>query len=106
MMAKIATAIFLLLTFSLPCHAEEAGRTTDEPYRVVLLTGETFKVCLSGQIVCPAISPICDDLNVAAPVETPEGLGFAAVGPGSTLCSAANPSGQRRVFRIDVRRPD
>lgn len=75
----------------------------DEPYPVELLVGETFGACTSGQILCPAISPICDDLKVVVPVDTPHGLGFKGVGPGTTLCSALSATGQRRVFRITVR---
>jgi hypothetical protein len=40
---------------------------------------------------------------VAVPVDTPDGLGFKGAGPGTTLCSAASATGQRRVFRIIVR---
>ncbi|NJD62634.1 MAG: hypothetical protein FIA93_07925 [Deltaproteobacteria bacterium] len=84
----------------LPAGAETAG---DAPFAVELLVGETFEVCKSGQILCPAISPICDDLKVIVPVDTPDGLGFKGAGPGTTLCSAASATGQRRVFRFTVR---
>jgi hypothetical protein len=84
-------------------HAQDVSPLRDEPYSVGLRAGETFKACLSGQIVCPAISPICDDVKVALPVDTPDGLGFKGVGHGETLCSAASTSGMRRVFRITVR---
>jgi hypothetical protein len=50
-----------------------------------------------------AITPICDDLKVSVPVDTPGGPGFKAAGPGETICSAAAATGQRRVFRIIVR---
>jgi len=75
----------------------------DEPYPVLLAVGETFDVCSSGQIVCPARSPICDDPNVTAPVDVPDGLGFKGMGPGTTLCSVASAVGPRRIFRITVR---
>jgi hypothetical protein len=74
----------------------------DEPYPVSLLSGKTFPVCLSDQIVCPARIPICDDPKVAVPVDTPDGLGFKGVAPGTTLCSAASAVGPRRIFRITV----
>ena len=83
-----------------PANAEV---TADEPYPVELFVGETFEVCTSGQIVCPAITPICDNPKVSAPVATPVGLGFSGNAPGTTLCSAAAHTGQRRVFRIIVR---
>jgi len=79
------------------------ARAQDEPYPVELRVGETFEVCTSGQIVCPARTPICDNLKVAVPVDAPGGLGFQGVGPGATLCSAASAVGPRRVFRITVR---
>jgi hypothetical protein len=75
----------------------------DEPFPVELTVGETFDVCASGQIFCPARTPICDDPNVAAPVDISGMLGFRGVGPGTTLCSAASSIGPRRVFRITVR---
>ncbi len=103
MKTTIAVAIGLLLLAVFPCRAQDYGPSSDEPYPVELYIGETFKVCLSGQMVCPAIRPICDDLKVVKPVDTPDGLGFEGIGRGTTLCSASNSAGQRRVFRIVVR---
>ncbi|MCL5884514.1 MAG: hypothetical protein M1377_04090 [Deltaproteobacteria bacterium] len=103
MRTTIAVVVGLLLLTVSASHAQDAERLRDEPYPVELSAGEIFKVCKSGQIVCPAISPICDDPKVAVPVDTPDGLGFQGVGPGTTLCSAATTFGQRRVFRITVR---
>jgi hypothetical protein len=79
------------------------ARAQDEPFPIELRVGDTFEVCASGQIVCPARIPICDDPNIAVPVDVPGGLGFKGVGPGTTLCSAASAAGPRRVFRITVR---
>ena len=79
------------------------ARAQDEPFPIEMRAGETFDVCTSGQIVCPARTPICDDPKVAAPVDLPGGLGFQGIGPGTTLCSAASAAGPRRVFRITVR---
>ena len=79
------------------------ARAQDEPFPVELWVGETFEVCTSGQIVCPARIPLCDNPKVAVPVDVPGGLGFQGVGPGTTLCSAASAVGPRRVFRITVR---
>jgi hypothetical protein len=103
MRTTTAAVVGLLLLTVSAGHAQEADPLRDEPYPVNLLAGETFKVCKSGQIVCPAISPICDDPKIAIPVDTPDGLGFKGVGRGTTLCSAATTFGQRRVFRITVR---
>ena len=75
----------------------------DGAFPVVLLAGETFDACASGQIVCPARAAICDDPKVAVPADVNGGLGFKGVGPGTTLCSAASAVGPRRLFRITVR---
>jgi len=87
-------------TLFFPVHH---ARAEDEPFPVELRVGETFEVCTSGQIVCPARASICDNLKVAVPVDVPGGLGFHGVGPGTTLCSSASAVGPRRVFRITVR---
>jgi hypothetical protein len=75
----------------------------DGPFPIGLQVGETFDACTSGQIVCPARVPICDDPKVAIPADVNGGLGFQGVGPGTTLCSAASAVGPRRIFRITVR---
>lgn len=75
----------------------------DEPIPIEISVGETFDTCASGLIVCPARAPICDDPNVAVPVDVSGMLGFRGVGTGTTLCSAASSVGPRRVFRITVR---
>lgn len=95
-------AVIALVLGTLFLTVQDA-RAQDEPFPVALFVGETFEVCSSGQIVCPARTPICDDLKVVVPVDAPGGLGFRGVGPGTTLCSAASATGQRRVFRITVR---
>lgn len=102
-MLGIALAIGGAVGTFAPSRAMEAGAPQDESYPVSLRVGDTFQVCNSGQILCPAVSPICDDVRVAAPVDTPGGLGFQGIAPGTTLCSAASSTGQRRVFRITVR---
>lgn len=79
------------------------GWALDGPFPVALRVGDTFDACTSGQIVCPARAPICDDPKVAIPADVNGGLGFQGVGPGTTLCSAASAVGPRRVFRITVR---
>lgn len=103
MKKSIAAALWFLLLAASAARAQDAGRLQDHPYPVELAVGETFEVCKSGQILCPAIEPICDDLKVVIPVDTPQGLGFKGVGRGTTLCSAGTTAGIRRVFRITVR---
>ncbi len=84
-------------------QAADAPAPASEPYPVELRVGEIFKVCKSGQVICPAVRHICDDLKVVAFVDTEDGLGIKAVGPGTTLCSVSGSTGPGRVFRITVR---
>ena len=93
----------IVLVFGTLLAAVHHARAQDEPFPVNLQVGETFGLCASGQIVCPARTPICDNLKVAVPVDVQGGLGFRGVGSGTTLCSAASAVGPRRVFRITVR---
>jgi hypothetical protein len=97
----IATGIALILVAAF--SAIGGARAQEEPFPVELKVGETFDACASGQIVCPARAPICDDPGVAVPVDIAGALGFRGVGPGSTVCSAISSVGPRRVFRITVR---
>jgi len=101
----VGIALIIVSTFVVfhPAIAQETGPPGDEPYPIELNAGDTFDVCNSGLIVCPATRAICDDLKVATPVDTPDGLGIKGVGPGSTLCSASSAIGPRRIFRITVR---
>ena len=92
-------ALVLGVLFMTAHHA----RAQDGPFPIELQVGETFDACSSGQIVCPARAPICDDPKVVVPADVNGGLGFRGVGPGTTLCSAASAVGPRRVFRITVR---
>ncbi len=100
---SILIAFALVGVLAAPASAQEPGYPPDEPFPVVLRVGETFDVCKSGQIQCPARVPMCDDPNVALPVDTPQGLGFKGIAVGTTLCSASSANAQRRVFRITVR---
>ncbi len=75
------------------------------PYPVELAVGEVLKICLTGKILCPPTAAICDDPNVAIPVDTPDGIGFKAVGRGTTVCGAVGRLGTtgRPAWRITVR---
>jgi hypothetical protein len=97
LLAGIALAFGVLLVTA------HNARAQDGPFPVELRVGESFDACASGQIVCPARAPICDDPKVVVPADVNGGLGFRGVGPGTTLCSAASAVGPRRVFRITVR---
>ncbi len=74
------------------------------PYPVELAVGEVLKICLTGKILCPPTTVMCDDLKVAIPVDTPDGIGFKAVGPGTTVCGAFGRLGTtgRPAWRITV----
>ncbi len=93
----------IALVFGTHFMAVHHARAQDEPFPVELRVGETIEICATGEIICPARTPICDNPKVAVPVDAPGGLGFQGVGPGTTLCSAASAAGPRRVFRITVR---
>lgn len=100
----IAAVAVLLALGGLPAAARAEDPRGDAPLPVDLRVGEVFEVCTTGLILCPTIAPICDDPKVAVPVDTPSGLGFRGVAPGTTLCSAL-PAGAlagRLVFRITV----
>jgi hypothetical protein len=99
--ALLAT-VFLCLA-ARAASAQEAGAKDPGYFQVALKAGESFDMCSSGEIVCPASVAICDDPKVAVPVDLPGGIGFRGVSPGTTLCSAASAVGPRRVFRITVR---
>jgi hypothetical protein len=94
-----------LLAFpALALAADGAWPPAKGPVEVRLKVGETYAVCQSGQVICPIGSAPCDDAKVAAPVTTPSGIGWKAIGQGTTLCSAVSASGSgfRRAFRITV----
>jgi hypothetical protein len=108
MKRNASATVVLLLTAGvfLACpaaSAQDAGSKDSGYYPVALGVGESFDVCASGAVVCPASIPICDDTKVVTAVDLPGGLGFKGVAPGTTLCSAASATGPRRVFRITVR---
>jgi hypothetical protein len=93
----------IALVFGVLFVTARHARAQEGAFPVALQVGETFDACASGQIVCPARVPICDDPKVAIPVDIDGKLGFKGVGPGTTLCSAASSVGPRRLFRITVR---
>jgi hypothetical protein len=97
LLSGVVPVLYVLLAAAGHARAQEG------PYPVELRVGEAFETCTSGQIVCPARAPICDDPKVAVPADVNGGLAFRGVGPGTTLCSAASAVGPRRVFRITVR---
>jgi hypothetical protein len=103
MRQRVLLAAGIAVVFGVLFVTAHPARADDGAFPVGLQAGETFDACASGQIVCPARSPICDDPKVAVPADVNGGLGFKGVGPGSTLCSAASSVGPRRIFKITVR---
>ncbi|MBP2677856.1 MAG: hypothetical protein H6Q82_921 [Deltaproteobacteria bacterium] len=93
----------IALVFGVLFATVHLARAEEGAFLVGLEVGGTFDACASGQIVCPARAPICDDPKVAVPADVNGGLGFKGIGPGTTLCSAASSVGPRRIFRITVR---
>jgi hypothetical protein len=101
----IGVVLFLALT-ALAGRAHTAEAPPPQypgPYPVDLKVGEILRVCNTGEILCPVAHRICDDLKVVDVVDTPDGLGFRGIAPGTTLCAASGAEGPRRVFRINVR---
>ena len=97
------TVVVGLLAFIIFVSDAKAGDSNlDGPYQVELQVGEIFKVCKSGMVVCPVFMPICDDTKIIMLVDTPDGLGFKGIAPGTTLCSVGSSVGPRRLFRITV----
>jgi hypothetical protein len=98
--------LFLILVFaSVPFAAmsQIQPQQSNEPYLVELKVFEIFKVCKSGEVVCPVKFPYCDDSNVVVVVDTPDGVGFKGIFPGTTLCSLQSANFLLRVFRIKVK---
>jgi hypothetical protein len=102
MKATITVVVGLLVFITFVSGAKAEDRKLDDPYPVELQIGEIFKVCKSGMVVCPVFMPICDDTKIIMLVDTPDGLGFKGIAPGTTLCSVGSSVGPRRLFRITV----
>ncbi len=100
-----ATLGFLLVALSVTQARGVDLPPPQGPYEVELAVGEVLKICLTGKILCPPTTAMCDDLKVAIPVDTPDGLGFKALGPGTTVCGAMGRMGTtgRPAWRITVR---
>ena len=102
MKATITVVVGLLVFITFISGAKAEDWKLDNPYPVEPQVGEIFKVCKSGMVVCPVFMPICDDTKIIMLVDTPDGLGFKGIAPGTTLCSVGTSVGPRRLFRITV----
>ncbi len=101
--AAVAGLAAIVALAALCGPARAAGAPADQPYPVVLHIGQVFEVCRTGEVICPIVRHICDDLEVVGLVETPDGLGIKGVGAGTTLCVVSGSTGPGRLFRITVR---
>lgn len=101
----VAAVGFLAITFFVSRTYGVDFPPPQGPYPAELQVGEVLKICLTGKILCPAMGPVCDDLKVAIPVDTPDGVGFKAVGVGTTVCGAQGRMGStgHPAWRITVR---
>jgi hypothetical protein len=77
--------------------------TGDMGYPITLDVGQAVSICKTGTIICPARSPICDDISVATVRGGKDGLEIVGVKPGKTLCSVASAGGFRTFYSITVR---
>jgi hypothetical protein len=87
-----------------------AGRSTaqnppsaDKGYPITVGVGQGVSLCKTGTIICPARSPICDDISVATVRMGEDGLEIVGVKPGTTLCSVVSMTGLRTLYAVTVR---
>ena len=102
MKATMTVVVGLLVFIIFLSDAKAQHSKLDGAYTVELQTGQIFKVCKFSNVVCPVFAPICDDTRIIMVVDTPDGLGFKGIAPGTTLCSVRPSAGPRRLFRITV----
>jgi hypothetical protein len=102
-MTLVKTTVTALALFMLLILSAGSVPAAGQEYAIEMKPGQVFEVCKSGLIACPVIISLCDDPGVVTTVDTPSGLGFKAVAPGTTLCSAGSGVGPRRLFRITVK---
>jgi hypothetical protein len=102
MKAIIMVVVGLMMFIINVSEAKAQDSKLGGAYPVELQTGEIFRVCKSGKVVCPVFTPICDDTKIIMLVDTPDGLGLKGIAPGTTLCSVGSSVGPRRLFRITV----
>jgi hypothetical protein len=96
LLATIVLAAVVLA--ALPARAEE-----DRPHPVEVGVGKAVPICETGTILCPALSPICDDTAVATMRVGDKGMEIVGVKAGKTLCSALAANQMRRVYEVTVR---
>ena len=99
---NIALVALLFTVVAAPSVAQDPP-TADMGYPITLDVGQAVSICKTGTIICPARSPICDDISVATVRGGKDGLEIVGVKPGKTLCSVASAGGFRTFYSITVR---
>lgn len=81
----------------------QGPKSADMGYPINLAVGQAESVCMTGTVICPATSPICDDVSVATVRLGKDGLEIVGVKPGKTLCSVQSANGIRALYAVTVR---
>lgn len=95
--------VSLLFTVVAAHSVAQDPSTADTGYPITLGVGQAVSICKTGTIICPARSPICDDLSVATVRGGKDGLEIVGVKPGATLCSVVGVTGLRTLYSVTVR---
>jgi len=105
-MRFVTAIVFGLIIFmisSLEVKAQKQTPAPAESYPVIKMeVGDTFAICKSGYIVCPARNPICDDASIVKIVDTPDGMGFNGIAKGETVCSVRSATAIRFIFSLVI----
>jgi hypothetical protein len=99
---SIALVALILAMTSMP-GVSQAQPDLGKPYPINVGVGQVVSICKTGTIICPARSPICDDISVATVRSGKDGLEIVGVKPGKTLCSVVSAGGLRTIYGITVR---
>lgn len=99
---SLALAALLLAMATTPIIAQNTP-AVNKPYPITVGVGQAVSICLTGTIICPARSPICDDTSVATVQDGTNGLEIVGVKPGSTLCSVMSAAAVRFIYAVTVR---
>ena len=101
---NIVLVSLLYAVLTLPAAAQDRLARNDA-YPISLGVNETFNICETEKILCPARFPICDDTSIATIRDEGRGRGLEIVGvsPGTTKCSVMSANAVRFVYSVTVR---
>ena len=101
---NIVMVLFLFVVLSLPAAAQDRLARND-PYPISIGVDETFNICDTEKILCPARFPICDDTSIATIRDGGRGRGLEIVGVsrGTTKCSFMSANAVRFVYSVTVK---